>query len=146
MKKVLIMFDSRTGKTKRMAEKIAEGIRSEGHEVQVRELFEMHGSDDLAGYDGYLCGAPTYFKDTTEAMKAFLFQAREANLQGKIGGAFGSYTHIGNGPKMIYDTMEHIFGMNMAGIHPFNVKEQILNSGKGDQPCLDYGKAIAEKL
>jgi hypothetical protein len=36
--------------------------------------------------------------------------------------------------------------MNMAEVSPFNVKEQILDAGKGDQACLDFGKAVAEKI
>ena len=146
MKKVLIVYDSRTGRTKRMAEKIAEGIRSEACEAKTLEIFELTGESQLEGYDGYLFGAPTYFKDTTDAMKAFLFRARKIDLKGKLGAAFGSYTHIGNGPRMIYDTMEHVFGMHMAEINPLNVKEQFLDAGKADQTCRDFGKHIAEKL
>jgi NAD(P)H dehydrogenase (quinone) len=146
MKKVLIVYDSRTGRTQRMAERIADGIRSAGGEVLIRRVTEIKGARELDGYVGYVFGSPTYFKDMTHEMKTFLFMAGRANLRGKVGGAFGSYTHIGSGAKMIYDTMEHVFRMNMAEIKPFNVKEQILDAGKGDQPCRDYGKAVAEKI
>ena len=146
MKKVLIVCDSRTGRTQRMAERIADGVRSTGKEVLIRRVSDIQDSWELEGYEGYFFGSPTYFKDTTHEMKTFLFMASRASLGGKIGGAFGSYTHIGNGAKMIYDTMEHVFRMNMAQIKPFNVKEQILDAGKGDQPCRDYGKAVAEKI
>ncbi len=146
MKRVLIVYDSRTGKTERMAKKIAEGIRNADHEVLIRPVANIRDADELEGYDGYLFGSPTYFRRTTEAMKTFLFLAQKADLQGKVGGAFGSYTHIGSGPRTIYDTMEHVFRMKMAEVNPFNVKEQILDAGKGDQPCIDYGKGIAEML
>jgi flavodoxin len=146
MKKVLIVYDSKTGRTQRMAERIAEGVRAAGKEVRVRPVSEIQDARELEGYEGYLFGSPTYFKDTTNEMKVLLFRVRGVNLAGKVGGAFGSYTHIGSGAKMIYDTMEHVFGMNMAGINPFNVKEQILDAGKGDQACLDYGKAVAGKI
>jgi flavorubredoxin len=129
-----------------MAERIAEGIRSTGNQALIRRISEIKVASELEGYEGYVFGSPTYFKDTTDEMKTFLFLASQANLGGKVGGAFGSYTHLGSGPKMIYDTMEHVFEMNMAEMNPFNVKEQILDSGKGDQVCLDYGKAVAEKI
>ena len=145
MKKVLIVYDSRTGRTKKMAEEIAEGVRSAGSEALVRSVSEIKDARELDGYQGYIFGCPTYFKDATNEMKVFLFRASQANLSGKVGGAFGSYTHIGSGAKMIYDTMEHVFRMNMAEIGPFNVKEQILDAGKGNQACMDYGKALAEK-
>jgi flavodoxin len=146
MKKVLIVYDSRTGRTKKMAERIADGVRSTGSEALMRPVSEIDDARELEGYEGYIFGCPTYFKDATNEMKVFLFRASQAKLAGRVGGAFGSYTHIGNGAKMIYDTMEHVFQMNMAEISPFNVKEQILDSGKGDQACLDYGKAVAGKI
>jgi len=146
MKKVLIVYDSKTGRTQKMAERIAEGVRAAGKEARVRPVSDIQDARELEGYEGYLFGAPTYFKDTTNEMKVLLFRARGVSLAGKVGGAFGSYTHIGSGAKMIYDTMEHVFGMNMAGINPFNVKEQVLDAGKGDQACLDYGKAVAGKI
>ena len=146
MKKILIAYDSRTGRTQKMAERIADGVRSAGKEALIRRISEIKDASELDGYEGYVFGSPTYFKDTTQEMKTFLFLAGRANLRGKVGGAFGSYTHIGNGPKMIYDTMAYVFQMNMAEVNPFNVKEQIVDSGKGDQACLDYGKAVAERI
>ncbi len=146
MKRVLVVYDSRTGRTERMAEKIAEGVRSLGHEVLVRKVADVRSESELDGFDAYLFGSPTYFRRTTEAMSTFLFLAGKADLHGKVGGAFGSYTHIGSGPRTIYDTMERVFGMEMADVNPFNVKEQVLDAGKGDLPCLDYGKAVAGHL
>ncbi len=146
MKKMLIVYDSRTGRTQKMAERIAEGVRSTGNEALLRRVSEFKSYGDLEGYEGYLFGSPTYFKDATDAMKKFLFVASQADLMRRIGGAFGSYPHIGSGARIIYDTMEHVFGMNMVEMNPFNVKEQILDSGKGDQVCQDYGKTLAEKL
>jgi len=42
--------------------------------------------------------------------------------------------------------MEFVFGMKMADLGAFNVKEQILDSGKGEEPCRAYGKAFGEKV
>jgi flavorubredoxin len=146
MKRILIVYDSSTGRTQRMAEQIAEGVRSTGNEALLRRVSEVKSCGDLEGYQGYVFGSPTYFKDATDGMKKFLFLASQADLVRRVGGAFGSYTHIGSGAGMIYDTMENVFGMNMVETSPFNVKEQILDSGKGDQTCRDYGKTMAEKL
>ena len=38
-------------------------------------------------------------------MKTFLFLVQKANLEGKVGGTFGSYTHSAM-PELISDTME----------------------------------------
>lgn len=146
MKRVLIVYDSRTGRTERMARKIAEGVRNSGHEVIIRPVQDIRSAGELEGFDGYLFGSPTYFRRTTEAMKTFLFLAQKANLEGRPAGAFGSYTHIGSGPRIIYDTMENVYRMRMADVNPFNVKEQVLDAGKADQACIDYGRAVAESL
>jgi len=79
-------------------------------------------------------------------MKRFLFVAEKANLVGKIGGAFGSYTHSGESAEMIYDTMLHVFKMDMVELGALDLKEQILESGEGNQACQDYGKAVGQKF
>jgi flavodoxin len=146
MKKILIAYDSKSGRTQKMAETIAQGVRQAGAEAVIRLIGDIGSETELDGFDGYIFGCPTYFKTVTEAMKQFLFMAQKAGLEAKTGGSFGSYTHIGNGPKIIHDTMEFVFRMKMADLGAFNVKEQILDSGKGDEPCRAYGKAFAEKV
>jgi flavodoxin len=146
MKKILIAYDSKTGRTQKMAENIAKGVREAGAETVVRPIGEIRSEKELEGFHGYIFGCPTYFRTITEEMKQFLFMAQKADLAEKIGGSFGSYTHIGNGPKIIHDTMEFVFGMKMAGLGAFNVKEQILDSGKGEEPCRAFGKAFGEKV
>ena len=113
MKKVLISYFSRTGKTQQMAEYIAEGVRISGHDAEIKKISEIKNEKELAGYDGYVFGSPTYHRAMPGPMETFLFLAQKANLAGKVGGAFGSYTHSGDAPKMIFDTMEFVFKMNM---------------------------------
>ena len=146
MKKILIAYDSKTGRTQKMAETIAQGIRDVGAEPVLRRIGDIRSEKELEGFDGYIFGCPTYFKTITQEMKQFLFMAQKADLAEKTGGSFGSYTHIGNGPKITHDTMEFVFGMKMADLGAFNVKEQILDSGNGEAPCRAYGKAFGEKV
>jgi flavodoxin len=146
MKKVLIVYESRTGKTEKMAEFIAEGIRISGHEAEVKKLSEVKNEKDLQGYDGYAFGCPTYHRDITNGMKTFLFLAQKAGLANKVGGAFGSYTHSGDAPSIIYDTMEHVYKMTMTDLGSFNLKEQFVGHMDGIRACQDYGKGIVKKL
>ncbi len=146
MKKVAVAYISRTGKTEKMAEYIAEGIRLTGNTVDLKKISEIKDEKALAGYDGYVLGCPTYHRDITEGMKTFLFIAQKANLTGKMGGAFGSYTHSGESGQMIYDTMQHVFKMDMVNLGPLNLKEQIIDGGDGVRACQDYGKAIGKML
>jgi multimeric flavodoxin WrbA len=100
----------------------------------------------LQGYDAYVFGCPTYHRDMTETMKTFLFLAHKGHLAGKKGGAFGSYTHSGDAPSLIYDTMEHVFKMNMVELGSFKLKEHLVETPDGMRACQDYGKAICTAL
>lgn len=146
MKKVLVAYFSRTGHTKKMAEYIAEGIRIGGCEADLEKISAVKNEKDMQGYDAYVLGCPTYHRDMTEGMKTFLFLAQKAALEGKVGGAFGSYTHSGDAPKLIFDTMDHVFKMDMTSLGSFNMKEDLIETQEGLRACQDYGKAMAEKV
>ncbi len=70
----------------------------------------------------------------------------EENLLGKIGGAFGSYTHSGESGTMLFDTMLHVFKMDMVDLGPLSLKEAVLSEPDGTKACQDYGKAVGQKL
>ncbi len=146
MGKVLITYYSRTGKTERMAEYIAEGVRFSGNSVDIRKLSDIKSEKELEGYDGYILGCPTYHRDMTANMKTFLFLVEKAKLNGKVGGSFGSYTHSGDAPKYIFDTMENVFKMDMTSLGSFNLLENLVEGTEGMRACQDYGKSISEKL
>ena len=146
MKKVLIAYDSRTGKTEKMADSIAEGIRMAGHEAEIKKITQIKSEAELQGYDAYVLGSPTYHRDMIGTMKTFLFLAQKAKLEGKLGGAFGSYTHSGDAPAIIFDTMKHVFKMKMTDLGSFNLKEALVDVTEGLRACQDYGKSICEQL
>ncbi len=146
MKKVLIAYYSRTGKTEHMANYTAEGVRFCGHTAEVRMISEIKNEKEFTEFDGFIFGCPTYHRDMTENMKTFLFLAQKSNLKGKIGGAFGSHTHTGDAPKLIFDTMEYVYRMEMVSLGPFPLKEAIVDTQEGIQACQEYGKAIGKKL
>lgn len=146
MKKALIAYHSRTGKTEAMANYIAEGLRFCAVDVVLKKISEIDNELDIVGFDGYLFGCPTYHKDMTGGMKQFLFKAELANLTGKIGGAFGSHTHSGESAVMLYDTMMHVFKMDMTALGPLNLTEAMVTTPEGIKAGQDYGKAIGEQL
>ena len=144
MKKVLIAYESRKGHTEKMANYIAEGARMVGNEVEVKTLGALKNEDDIRGYDAYLFGCPTYHRDMTNSMKTFLFLADKAGLGGKIAGSFGSYTHSGDAPKLILDTMENVFHMNATNLGSFNMLEDKIETDEGMRACQQYGRAATE--
>lgn len=146
MKKVLIAYISRTGKTQQMADYVAEGVRMLGNVADVKKITELKTEKDLQGYDGYVFGSPTYHRTMPPIMETFLFMAHKAGLTGKVGGAFGSYTHSGDAPKIIFDTMENVYKMNMVDLGAFNLLEHLIEQGDGLRACQEYGKAVSRKL
>ena len=146
MKKVLVAYYSRTGNTEKMAEYIGEGIRIAENDAELKKISEIKSEKDLEGFDGFIFGCPTYHRDLTAGMKTFLFLAEKANLVGKMGGAFGSYTHSGESANMIYDTMLYVFKMDMVDLGALDLKEQVLESDEGLRACQNYGKAVGQKL
>ena len=146
MSKVLITYFSLTGKTEQMAQYIAEGVRIGGQEAVVSKISDIKSADDLAGYDGYIFGSPTYYRDLAEPMKTFLFLVRKVNLKGKLGGAFGSYTHDGDAPTIIFDTMEHVYKMEPYNLGPFKLTDATIETPDGMRACQDYGRTFTENL
>jgi len=146
MKKVLVAYYSRTGKTEKMAEYMAEGVRLSGNAVEMKKIVDIKSEKDIEGYDGYILGCPTYHKTMTRNFETFLFLVEKAGLKGKIGGAFGSSTHSGEAPGVIFDTMEHVFAMKMTNLGPFDLRENVVDTNEGTKACQDYGRTLGNML
>ena len=146
MPKVLIAYASMTGNTEKMAQYIAEGVRISGCEAVVKNISGIKEANTLEGFDGYIFGSPTYHRDMAGNMKTFLFLAKKANLEGKLAGAFGSYTHSGDAPSMILETMEYVFKMEPSELSSFNMKEALIDTPDGTRACQDYGKNFGKEL
>ena len=143
MAKALIVYTSRTGETQKIGELIAEGIRFSGHEAKVVSDKEIKKESDLEGYDAYVFGSATYHGDMMQGMKTMLFLCEKADLEGKVGGSYGSFGWSGEAPDRIYDTMKNIFKMNMVN-GPLRLKSASMGGGR--QMAQEYGKEIAKKL
>lgn len=143
MAQTLVVYSTRTGQTKKIAELIAEGIRFGGVEAKVVSVHEIKKESDLDGYDGYVFGSATYHGEMMQGMKTLLFLAQKAGLGGKPGGSFGAFGWSGEAPDRIYDTMKNIFNMDMVS-GSLRLKSAAL--GGGIQMAQDYGREIGKKL
>ena len=143
MAKALLVYTTRTGETKNIAELIAEGIRFTGAEATVANVTEIKKEADLEGYDAYVFGSATYHGEMMQGMKTMLFLAEKVNLKGKTGGSFGAFGWSGEAPGRIFDTMTNIFKMDMVS-GPLRLKSVSL--GGGTQMAQDYGREIGNKL
>ena len=143
MAKVLVVYATRTSSTRDMADLVAEGIRFSGNEAVIVEVKDIKSDADFEGFDGYVFGSPTYHGEMLQSMKTMLFLAEKANLEGKVGGAFGAHGWSTEAQDRIYNTMKEVFKMDMAK-DPLLLKSASL--GGGVQMAQDYGKEIGSKL
>jgi NAD(P)H dehydrogenase (quinone) len=98
MAKVLVIYYSRGGNTKRMAELIAEGLDREKVEVVVKDVKDVV-IDELLKYQGIIIGSPTYYGSMAAEIKKLLDDSVRfhGKLDGKAGAAFSSSANIAGG-------------------------------------------------
>ena len=91
--RVLVVVASGTGRTRRLAEALAEGAVEAGAEVVLRSAEEA-GSDDLAAADAIVLGSGVHMGGIEAAMRSFFERTAplwlEGRLTGRIGAAFVS--------------------------------------------------------
>ena len=143
MAKALVVYCTRTGETKDIAELIAEGIRFQGAEATVANVTGVKKEEDLEGYDAYVFGSATYHGEMMQGMKTMLFLAEKVNLEGKVGGSFGAFGWSGEAPDRIFDTMKNISKMDMVR---GSLRLKSASLGGGTQMAQDYGKDLGKKL
>lgn len=151
MKKVLVAYFSTGGTTQSMAEFIAEGVRFSGQQAITRQISEIKDAAELAGYDGYIFGSPTYSLDLPPPMKSFLLMVDQAGLDEKLAGTFGSYTHEvsykhdAHAPAIIFEKLQGS-KMELFKLGPFTLREDLMKTREGMKACQDYGKIFGEQL
>jgi flavorubredoxin len=142
MPKAIIIYETRSGNTKMMAEAIQAGLQQSGIEVLLKTINDVDLAE-IAGCEGVVLGAPTYHKDLIPTMKTFLFKLEKTDLKGKVGAAFGAWGWSGEGVGMISDTMKHIYGMDVL-----EQEEKLMGTAKGPGQSVyrSLGREIADKI
>lgn len=139
MGKVLVLYDTASGNTKKMAHLVAEGAESvPGTEVRLRSIDEA-SSDDILWCDGIAVGSPTNMGTLSWKMKRFWDEVGGkvwAKVDGKIGCAFSSSGGWGGGSELTCMTLLTVL-MNF-GFLVFGVTDYV-----GKQFTLHYGAVLA---
>ena len=143
MKKLLVLYYSRSGNTEKMAKALAEGAQSSGN-VEVQFSYHVD-ADELALFDALAVGAPTYNHAMPVDFKNLFEEAgaKALNLKGKLGAAFGSYGWSGEAPRLVLEILKNRFEMQI-------IEPPLLAKYTPDQKalaeCNDLGKKISETL
>ena len=88
--KILVMYYSRTGNTKKLAEAIEKGVKEvDDVECNLKPVSEVT-KDDFVTSDGIIAGSPVYFGTMTAEMKNIFdkFVGLRQKMGDKIGAAF----------------------------------------------------------
>ena len=91
--RILVAYYSRTGNTKRMAEAVAEGVRSVAGAAAIVKQVDQVSKEDLEAADGIILGSPTYFANIAGRMKAAIDDWNwklKVDFTNKVGGAFAT--------------------------------------------------------
>ena len=149
-KRLLIIYYSGTGNTKRMAEEIGEGVKRLEVEVDVKRVEDCSLSD-LVDVDGIIVGSPTYFSNVAWQVKKLIDESislyrENRKLMGKVGGCFTSSGTRRDGEDCIR-MLELAFGFH----HKVKMQPGIIRvSGDRDEDvskmCRQYGMEIAKRL
>ncbi len=151
MAKGLVVYYSRSGNTKEMAEIIAKAMNEAGLKTECKSV-EKVKADDLPGCDAIVVGSPTYYGQMASPIKKLIddLVGRHGGLNGKVGGAFTSAANIGGGNET---TIMGIIGaMLIAGMivqgDPQGDHYGPVSIGKPDdrvkKQCARRGQRIAE--
>ena len=144
MAKVLIVYHSLSGNTKKMAEAVAEGARAvAGAEVTVKTGLEAT-IDDLLGCDAIAIGSPDYFSYMAGGVKDFLdrtYYPSQGKVAGKPAVAFGS----AGGPP---DTILRVLDQALKWFKFKKVADSVGASGKvapgALAECQELGRKLAQ--
>lgn len=114
MVKTLIVYETQRGITKILAEYIGNEIKSAGFSVDIVNIENINQYDSLGAYGAFIFGSATVVGDMMPKMKAFLGKIKATDMNGKIGGAFGTFGCCGKGPMDIYTEMDRRLHMDMT--------------------------------
>lgn len=92
MTKVLVVYDSRTGNTEKMAFAVAEGARQISEVEVIVKKADKTSVKDLVEVDGIIIGSPTYYGQMSANIKKLIDESVKIHgkLEGKVGAAFTS--------------------------------------------------------
>jgi NAD(P)H dehydrogenase (quinone) len=151
MVRILVVYDSRSGNTERMALAVAEGVTQvDGVEVAVKKVDEA-SLEDLQEADGIIMGSPTYYGQMSGKLKALIDKSVRIHgkLDGKVGGAFTSAGGVAAGAETtILSILQAmlIHGMIIQGRYDhghYGAATVGAPDEKANENCKELGRRVA---
>lgn len=144
---ITIIYDTMWEGTRRMAEKIAEGIRLADDKVIIK-IFNSARRDkndiitEVFKSKAILVGSPTVNKGILSSVAGILEEIKGLSFKNKAAAAFGTYGWSGESVKVIADKLKE------AGFEtgPDGVKGLWYPDNQTDEACVAFGKQFVSQI
>ena len=151
MAKVIVVYETKYGNTKFVAETIIEGLKKvKGIETALSELKKVN-LNEIPGYDAILVGSPNHLGGPTRGIKKFIDKLGKLNLKGKMGAVFDTY--LGGNFEKAVQKMEKRINEKVPGLKlvtpGLSIKVQGMKGPilEGELPkCREFGNKIATQM
>ena len=149
---VLVMYHSRTGQTRALAEEIAKGVREvDGIECRLKSADKVTAEDFVAA-SGIIAGSPVYFGTMAAELKSVfdrLVSVRKS-MAGKVGAAFATSANPNGGKETTLISILQamlIYGMILVG-DPLEASGHYgaAHSGKQDAASADIARKLGRRV
>jgi NAD(P)H dehydrogenase (quinone) len=117
---VLVLYFSKSGNTKKLAEAIAKGVEEVNGVSAVLKNTDEVTREDFLEADGIVAGSPVYFGAMTAELKKVFdqFVAVRKKMEDKVGAAFATSGDVTGGKETTMMSIIHallIYGMVIVG-------------------------------
>ncbi|NIR87173.1 FprA family A-type flavoprotein [Candidatus Bathyarchaeota archaeon] len=151
MVKVFVVYDTKYGNTKLVAETIVEGMKEvEGIETAISDVEEVD-LEKVADYDAILIGSPNHWGGPVGGIKKLIDKLGKLDLKAKWVAVFDTY--LGGDFEKAVKKMEKRIGEKVPGLKLIAPGLSIEVGGmkgpivEGELPkCKDFGNKIANQL
>jgi len=151
MVKVFIVYDTKHGNTKIVAERILEGMKQvKGIEPTTSDVEEVN-PEKVADSDAILIGAPNHWGSPSRIIRKFIDNLAKLKMKTKWVAVFDTY--LGEDFEKAVKKMEKQIGERLPNLKlitsglSIRVEEMKGPIAEGElSKCRDFGKKIAEQL
>ncbi|MEW8973144.1 MAG: FprA family A-type flavoprotein [Tissierellaceae bacterium] len=146
--KVFIPYVSAYGNTRKIAEKIAEGIKMASDRIEVEimdiEMAELDEIEDkVYNSSAFIIGTPTINQNTLLPIYKLLAVINPIRSKGKLAGAFGSYGWSGEAVKIVQENLKNL---KLKVYNEEGLRVTFVPCEKSDAKAIEYGLGFGKQL
>ncbi|MEJ2182082.1 MAG: flavodoxin family protein [Nitrospirota bacterium] len=148
---VLVLYYSKGGNTRKLAEEVARGVESTGAKAVMRNTEEVT-KDDFLNAAGIIAGSPVYFGVMAWELKKIFdeFVGTRRKMEGKVGAAFATGGHPTGGKETtIFSILQCmlIYGMAVVG-DPMSASGHygVGCVGAPDEQAAEHGRLLGARV